>query len=293
MQLSFPNAAPNAAKQIQQTWDGLKTTTDKASKIAGYKVNNKTYFSTLSLLAHVEEIDAVTGKYALVFEPQMDTAFDYRMGETDTISGSTRKMSYAETNMSEPNSPDGSNEMAILALGARCRAITPVFAPATTALYTHFSTAALSCLTGGGIIADPYALIAPGICGDPGLLENAIFQAICSQSSFKLEFDHGNSLSSYLGTLADIPQGGASSFLHAHGDPTFRNRFELGSGIYWRSEGSRQGMSKLLGKVEVHNRILVPFTAAATGGSPAFAVPTAVYAEIVMAVMGIEYSPLA
>lgn len=287
VQKAFPGAVASAENQIHKDWVKAK----EEGKITNFKVTNKIYYSTLCLVGTIETINVATGKYAALFSPQNDTCFDYRLGDNDLLRGVNQKMTEAETNMSQPNSPDGSNEMAILALGSTCRAITPTFASAASFPLLSPNSAA-QCLLGRGLICDPYGQVAPDICNDPGLLENAIYQYIAPNATLVLDFDHGNNLVSHVGRLSDIPQAGASSFLHAHGEPTFRNRMELGAGFYWRNEASRRGGSKLTGRVTLESQILVPFTAATLPNAGGFYVPNALYAEITVAVMGTEYSPV-
>lgn len=91
-------------------------------------------------------------------------------------------------------------------------------------------------LRGERIIHDPGCVILPPEVASPMLLEQGLYGQVSKSTSLVPNWNRKSE--DHIGLLRLLPEGGASSYLRANGEPTHHNFYRLPEGWDWTREGS-------------------------------------------------------
>ena len=94
---------------------------------------------------------------------------------------------------------------------------------------------ALNAIRAGVPIYDPGALYTPPQIQSPFNLEAGLYRQLAGHISVEFEWDRGRIVK--MGTLEQIPEGAANSYLRAVGEPSTNDRYRIPEGYLWRREG--------------------------------------------------------
>ena len=141
-------------------------------------------------------------------------------------------------------------------------------------------------LTGGVPIYDPGALYVPPQVQSPFNLENGLYRALAGIISVEFEWDRGRVVK--MGTLEQIPEGGANSYLRSSGEPSTNDRYRIPEGYLWRREG--QPDSEFITRGLVTEPVACPILNVAVPSSvtPTVSVLGVVLLDVVMRLHGLS-----
>lgn len=271
----------SATEIIESEWNSP----DGPAKGKPYRRTSKLYRSVASIKLDVS--DSANGIYYLSVPKESSvTLFDYGLGEQiDDGFGGERKASAADTNLAKGGFTNGGEDFAIEAmsltsLGFRL-AVAPFAAPGNKTVADAYA--------GLATLVDPVSFIVPPQLASPFNLEDAVFARLVKQTAVTFVWDQGQSTLP-IGALDEIPEGGASSFLRANGEPHPSSRMRIPEGYQWRHAG--EGNSQFQVKLVVSRGLVVPCTAITLPGASAISVPTGVCLDIAMRAHGTAFSPL-
>jgi hypothetical protein len=135
-------------------------------------------------------------------------------------------------------------------------------------------------------LLDPGSLVAPPQVGSPFNLMHVFGEAIFPKLAIQFTWDRRNIIP--IGTLDQIPEGGAKSYLHAHGVPETMNRYKIPEGYIWRRADKPDGDFAVQGLVT--DPVLIPINNIAFAASvdPANLVQaTQIFVDIALRVHGL------
>ncbi len=265
--------------------------------------STKPYKSTLQLVFEVTNALTATGDvaganvaHAVARKGQELEFFAYKIGDSiPQGTSSTKKANESDTNLSKPRQTNGTEDFVIEAVSASVKGMRVSYAlPGTTAIFTGAGAGVTDpvvqgAYTGVEYIHDPGAIIAPPQVQSPYTLEDAFFQAVCPKISVGFEWDRKRI--EKVGTLDEFPEGAASSFLRAHGDPRTDNRYKIPEGYIWRREGEPD--SEFAVKCRLEENVVIPINLVALfADTPAMATqrdtPLAIFLDITMRLHGLS-----
>jgi hypothetical protein len=160
--------------------------------------------------------------------------FSYKVGDTIPYGpmGVTRVAVESDTNLSKPRQTNGVEDFVIEGISATCKSARVEYPSGT---FTGTDPDDVAAYIGQRAIYDPAALASPPQLWSPVNNEMVLFEAMKPLCAIEFEWDRRRV--EKVGTLDQIPEGGAKSFLHASGDPRTDNRFRIPEGYLWRREG--------------------------------------------------------
>lgn len=235
-----------------------------------YGMTDHRYWSTGGYPFSVEQqYTDVNGfiRYALLCQKQTNVEF-FAYGLKDEVGGfglppvtaalpTGFRASYAETNLLNKRQTNN-EDFAIQGLSATsvgCRVQYPSVITATsTAFGVQAGAAATSPFnqvigSGGAVITDPASTVVPPEVSSSLVLRDTLMEALRGKISFQIFWD--GKASDILAMLTDVPEGGANSYLWAHGEPSTHNFFRLKDGWTWnKSDGKRDKDLAIYGRVE-------------------------------------------
>jgi hypothetical protein len=112
-------------------------------------------------------------------------------------------------------------------------------------------------------LVDPGSLVSPPQVGSPFNLEHVFGEAIAPKCSIQFAWDRRNIIP--IGTLDQIPEGGAKSYLKAHGVPETMNRYKIPEGYVWRRADKPDGDFAIQGQVT--DAVVIPINNIALAAS--------------------------
>lgn len=202
-----------------------------------FSASTKPYKSTVSWFGQVVNNVAAVGVSFLVFQPQRREFFSYKLG--DPVPGNEFLPTYrtaleSDTNISKPRTTNGAEDMVIEGMSASCRntRIQYVSTDIPIAISDFIVNAALQGLVS---MLDPGSLVSPPQVNSPFNLEQALYRAISPHIAVEFEWDRSKVVK--MGTLEQIPEGGANSYLRTSGEPNTSDRYKIPEGYLWRREG--------------------------------------------------------
>lgn len=209
-----------------------------------FVASTKPYDSTLPVQFDVVDttINGTTAiAYAVAKQGQVFEWFGYQLGQN--VPGTTQKASDDDTNLTKARNTNGAEDFVIEGMSLTARSTRIAYEKLTPAgggnpanpggVVDPFVAQAL---TGGpAVIYDPASLVTPPQVCSPFNLENALLAAIAPQIAIEFEWD-GKRIER-IGTLDEIPEGGAKSLLKSNGDPHVNNRYFIPEGYSWRRQG--------------------------------------------------------
>lgn len=209
------------------------------------KMGGKTYRSTLPVTFTVVD-SQLDGAGALVsalavLAPIPSNAlnfFSYGIAEQipDGLGGQV-KATNTDTNQAKGGKTNGGEIVGIESIALSCVGMRVQYGdfPVTVPPTAIVGAATALALSGQAELRDPGSLYTPPQYDSPDNLENPWLDTWASSTTFTPQFDT-NSLSP-LGALDEAGEGGARSFLKAHGEPHTSNRYKLTDSLLWMPDG--------------------------------------------------------
>lgn len=186
--------------------------------------------------------------------------FSYALnGSVQGVGLGARSANEADTNIAEAQETND-EDFAIEGISATARgvrldyAISDEFAVA----FPNVSEGMVEALTEATApIYDPASLIVPPEVGSPLNLQDTLFEALKPYVTLTESWNRKGG--DHYGTLDQVPEGGAKSYLNASGEPTHHNFFRMPEGKIWRREGANQDTKYVL-KAELQQDVYVIVT---------------------------------
>lgn len=246
----------------------LQITTQRQRIIEKWKASGRPYITTFKAYKSTAQVqfDVVQPLGGTAAEPAMAHAvaragqtiefFSYGMGEAIPYGPApmTRRANAADTNLARAHSTNGQEDFVIE--GASLTASSTRVAYDQDLLATIIDPDVIGAYRGNVPLHDPASLIAPPQVSSPFNLEQVLMQAVAPLATFEIEFDRRRK--EQIGTLDQVPEGGAKSFLRAHGDPRTDNRIRFPEGYVWMGEG--QPDSEMIVRATLKTAVVIPIS---------------------------------
>jgi hypothetical protein len=213
-----------------------------------FVASTKPYKSTVSwVFTRANTITASSVAWLIARGGQRLQWFSYKIGDVvpgnQNLATPYRAALEDDTNISKARTTNGAEDFVIEGMSASNRSTRISYnagdggsgTGAGTNLADVTDADALSALRAGVPIFDPAALYTPPQIQSPFNLEAGLYRAIAGHISVEFEWDRGRIVK--MGTLEQIPEGGANSYLRAVGEPSTNDRYRIPEGYLWRREG--------------------------------------------------------
>lgn len=224
--------------------------------------------------------------YAVARKNQRIELFSYAVGDAIPygVPGQTKIATEADTNVSKGRRTNGVERMIIESISATNKDLRVAY-PANT--YTGLDNDVLGAHSGQIIVLDPGSLVCPPQVESPFNLENPFWEALKPVLQVEFEWDRGRVIK--IGTLDEIPEGGAKSLLKASGIPDTKNRYKVPEGYVWDRQGEPD--SEFIVRLTVADTVVIPISLVTLNGQTSiFSVPTNVYTDVTMRLHGLAVS---
>jgi hypothetical protein len=272
----------------------------EAYKAAGepFVASTKPYKSTVSFQwTRANTITASSVAWLIARANQRLQWFSYKIG--DVVPGNAnlvtpyRAALEDDTNISKARTTNGAEDFVIEGMSASNRSIRISYASgdggtgAGTGNTADVTDAdALNALKAGVPIYDPGALYVPPQIQSPFNLESGLYRAMAGHVSIEFEWDRGRIVK--VGTLEQVPEGAANSYLRAVGEPSTNDRYRIPEGYLWRREG--QPDCEFVVSSILQEPVAVPILNVAVPASvtPTVAVLGVVMLDVVMRLHGLS-----
>jgi len=251
-----------------------------------FQASTKPYKSTVTFsYQNVEVIAAATIAWMVAKSGQAYEWFGYKI--SDPVPGNSGVPAYrhgneADTNISKARTTNGAEDFVIEAMSASCRGIR-----VKSSAFEVASVEASNCLVGNYPIYDPGSLyIAPQIMS-PFNLQNGLYRNMAPYISIEFEWDR--SRITKVGTLEQLPEGGANSYLNSSGEPSTNDRYRIPEGYIWRREGEPD--SEFIVRGTLQDSIACPMLQVSTPGvgtTPLVVNATSVNLDVVLRLHGLS-----
>lgn len=123
----------------------------------------------------------------------------------------------------------------------------------------------IAAYRGQTILLDPGSLISPPQGNSPFNLELPLGEIIKPNMAIEFEWDRSRVIK--IGTLDEIPEGGAKSYLKASGEPSTQNRYRVPEGYVWERQGLPD--SEFIVRGTLTDNVLIPINLVGLGGAAA------------------------
>jgi hypothetical protein len=263
-------------------------------KAAGepFSASTKPYKSTVTFsYTVVNYISASSVAWAIAGAGQANDYFGYKIG--DNVPGNVgpapgyRAATEGDTNLSKARTTNGAEDFVIEGMSA-----------------THANTRLNYTLTGGvlpvnitandaqlaiaGLVpmSDPGSLYAPPQVFSPFNLEDPMYRALAPNIALEFQWDRGKIVK--IGTLEQIPEGAANSYLRSSGEPSTNDRYRIPEGYLWRREG--QPDSEFIVRGVLTQPVAVPIQAVLgpSATTPSNVLPAFILLDCVMRLHGLS-----
>jgi hypothetical protein len=200
-----------------------------------------------------------------------------------SIFGGYRPANEADTNISKARTTNGAEDFVIEGMSCSCRSQRVGF---TSSLPDIEDPDLITGLQGNRPIYDPAALYVPPQIQSPFNLENGMFRALQPYIAVEFEWDRQRIVK--MGTLEQIPEGGANSYLRTSGEPSTNDRYRIPEGYIWRREGEPD--SEFIVRGTLQDALIVPMLEVAvpstsTVADPRF--PIAMWLDVTLRLHGL------
>lgn len=208
-----------------------------------FTASTKPYKSTVTFSFNaVNQITAATTVWYTAPAGVPVTWFGYKLADVVPSTGAQvvgtvayRPANEADTNISKARTTNGAEDFIIEGMSASCRSLRAGFAGASGAPTAITDANVTNCLLGNLPIYDPGAMYLPPQLQSPFNLENGLFRHLGPYVAVEFEWDRSRIVK--MGTLDQIPEGAANSYLRASGEPSTNDRYRIPEGYIWRREG--------------------------------------------------------
>jgi hypothetical protein len=270
-----------------------------AYKAAGepFVASTKPYKSTVSwVFTRANTITASSVSWLIARGGQRLQWFSYKIADVvpgnNILSIPYRTATEADTNLSKASTTNGAEDFIIEGLSASNRSIRISYAaadggtPGSAAASDLTDIDALNAVRAGVPIYDPGALYAPPQVQSPFNLESGLYRTLAGHISLEFAWDRGRIVK--IGTLEQIPEGAANSYLRAVGEPSTNDRYRVPEGYLWRREG--QPDSEFVTTGVLTEPVAVPILNVATPSSvtPTVAVLGLVFLDVTLRLHGLS-----
>lgn len=246
-----------------------------------FSASTKPYKSTVGFsLQGANTITASAVRWLIARSGQRFEWFGYKIADQvpgDPPAGGYRPATEADTNLSKARTTNGAEDFVIEGISASCRSTRISYATAdggagnATALGGDLTDSdVILAINGRAPIIDSGALYAPPQVQSPFNLENAIYRALAPHIAVEFEWDRSKVVK--IGTLEQIPEGAANSYLRSSGEPSTNDRYRVPEGYLWRREG--QPDSEFITRGTVTEPVCVPILSVSLPSSVTPAVAT-------------------
>lgn len=252
-----------------------------------YRASTRPYKSTVQLSWNVVDQQpppaAQAVAYAVARKAQVLEFFGYGLGDAIPFgpAGVTRQANEADTNQSKGRRTNGVEDMVVEALSCTQRSLRVAYAAGA---YTGADASVIAASLGKAALFDPAAILGPPQMFSPFNLENPFLTAVAPHLS--LTFEWNRELIEKVGTLDEIPEGAAKSFLRASGDPRNDNRYRIPEGYGWRREGEPD--CEMIIRATLAEDVVLPISLVGINGVPGTIVtPTDIMQDICLRAHGL------
>src|SRR6185503_15868942 len=202
-----------------------------------FRASTKPYKSTRALKWRIAEANAAGAPphaFLICDGAQELEFYDYGVGEaiTQGLDGlgnvsDSKTATRGDTNLSKAHSTNGAEDFIIEGVGAGARGIRINYTDAAIAAFGVDPVAgdpgAIKMLRGQAYHVDPAALFTPPQLHSPFNLEAVLYQAVAPHMAVEFEWDEEHVVK--IGTLDELPQAGAASYLRSNGQPRNDNKY--------------------------------------------------------------------
>lgn len=260
-----------------------------------FSASTKPYKSTVAFsFTGANTITASSVRWIIARQGQRCEWFGYKIADQvpgDAPAGGYRAATEADTNLSKARTTNGAEDFVIEGISASCRSVRISYAVAdggtsATAGSDVVDADVVLAFNGRAPIHDSAALYAPPQVQSPFNLENGLYRALAPHISVEFEWDRGKVVK--IGTLEQIPEGGANSYLRASGEPSTNDRYRVPEGYLWRREG--QPDSEFITRGTVTEPVCVPVLSVSLPSSvtPAVATIGKVWLDVLIRLHGLS-----
>lgn len=261
-----------------------------------FSASTKPYKSTVGFVySGTNTIAASSVRWLVARTGQRAEWFGYKIADpvpqNPLPAAGYRVATEADTNLSKARTTNGAEDFVIEGMSASCRSTRISYntadGGASSVAGSDIGDADVnSCFNGGEPILDPAALYAPPQVHSPFNLENALYRAISPHIAVEFEWDRNKVVK--MGTLEQIPEGAANTYLRASGEPSTNDRYRIPEGYLWRREG--QPDSEFIVRGTLTEPVCVPILSISLPSSvtPAVATIGRVWLDIVMRLHGLS-----
>jgi len=226
-----------------------------------------------------------TMAHAILRQNSQVTWFAYKLGDNIPFGppGVTRIAVESDTNLSKGRQTNGVEDMVIEGISATCKSERVQY---TSTLFTGTDPDDVAAYLGQRALYDPASLASPPQVFSPFNSENVLFSALAPLCAIEFEWDRRRV--EKIGTLDEIPEGGAKSFVRSNGDPRTDNRYRIPEGYLWRREGMPD--SEFITRGTIAEALVVPISLIATQGGAVLQTPLSLFIDITIRLHGLALS---
>jgi len=235
---------------------------------------------------------APTVAFAVLRSGQDREFFSYGVGQSIPLTNALTKISTdSDTNQSNARNTNGIEDFVIESISASCSGVRCEYAATDTQVVALGLTDddVIAAFRGQREIVDPGNLIAPPQATSPFNLESAMYEGLKPNAALEFQWDRTGIIP--VGTLDQVPEGGAKSYLRASGVPDTANRYRVPEGYAWRAKSRPDG--DFVARVTITDAVVVPLNLvppAGVGGTNS--VPTFLYLDVELRVHGLGLSQI-
>ncbi|MBX3128389.1 MAG: hypothetical protein KF718_16825 [Polyangiaceae bacterium] len=209
-----------------------------------FQITTRPYYSSGAFRFTVDSrFGPVAGAQRVgLLAPAGQTIMLFSYALTQSVAGANlgnRVATEADTNIAEAQETND-EDFAIEGISATARGVRCDYAVGTfPEVFPNVSENLVEAITDATTpIYDPSSLIIPAEVGSPLTLQDTLFEALKPYVTLTESWNRKGG--DHYGTLDQVPEGGAKSYLGASGEPTHHNFFRMPEGKIWRREGATQ-----------------------------------------------------
>jgi hypothetical protein len=212
-------------------------------KAAGepFSASTKPYKSTVTwTYTTVNYIAAASVVWAVAAQGQSNDYFGYKIGDQVPGNGDTsvpfRQATEGDTNLSKARTTNGAEDFVIEGMSASHANTRLDYSGGPAVFPPGIVDVVVGQALGGAVpIYDPGSLYAPPQVFSPFNLEDGLYRSLAPSIALEFQWDRGKIVK--IGTLEQIPEGAANSYLRSSGEPSTNDRYRIPEGYLWRREG--------------------------------------------------------
>lgn len=145
-----------------------------------------------------------------------------------------RSATEADTNVSKARTTNGAEDFVIEGISASHARTRVSFTTGALASTLTDPTVVMASL-GTAVMVDSASIYTPPQVYSPFNLEDALYRAMAPIIAVEFEWDRSKVVK--IGTLEQLPEGAANSYLRSSGEPSTNDRYRIPEGYLWRREG--------------------------------------------------------